>query len=97
MNIKKLFEFFGGGGTPVSKEVVKIPQSESPNERCVACFADTGIPKNMPIEKRENYVVGCGQLCSECYAKIKLDGEREEGLTEEELELLLEMTARGSK
>lgn len=81
----------------MSIEVVKIPQSESPNERCVACFADTGIPKDMPIEKRKHYVVGCGQLCSDCYAKIKLNSESEEGLTEEELELLLEITARDSK
>lgn len=81
----------------MSIEVVKIPQSEDPNERCVSCFADTGIPKDMPVEKRKHYVIGCGQLCPDCYAKIKLDSESEEGLTQEELELLLEITARGSK
>lgn len=81
----------------MSIEVVKIPQSEDPNERCVSCFADTGIPKDMPIEKRKHYVIGCGQLCPECYAKIKLDSESEEGLTQEELEFLLEITARDSK
>lgn len=81
----------------MSKEVVKIPQSEDPNERCVSCFADTGIPKDMPVEKRKHYVMGCGQLCPNCYAKIKLNSESEEGLTEEELELLLEITARNSK
>lgn len=81
----------------MSIEVVKIPQSESPNERYVACYADTGIPKDMPIEKRKHYIVGCGQLCSDCYAKIKLNSESKEGLTEEELELLLEITARNSK
>lgn len=81
----------------MSKEVVKIPQSEDPNERCVSCFADTGIPKDMPVEKRKHYVMGCGQLCPNCYAKIKLNSESKEGLTEEELELLLEITARNSK
>lgn len=81
----------------MSIEVVKIPQSEDPNERCVSCFADTGIPKDMPIEKRKHYIVGCGQLCPDCYAKIKLNSESKEGLTEEELELLLEITARNSK
>lgn len=81
----------------MSIEVVKIPQSESPNERCVACYADTGIPKDMPIEKRKHYIVGCGQLCSDCYAKIKLNSESKEGLTQEDLELLLEITARNSK
>ncbi len=81
----------------MSKEVVKIPQSEDPNERCVSCFADTGIPKDMPVEKRKHYVMGCGQLCPNCYAKIKLNSESEEGLTQEELELLLEITARDSK
>ena len=81
----------------MSIEVEKLPQSESPNERCVACFADTGIPKDMPVEKRKHYVMGCGQLCPNCYAKIKLNSESEEGLTQEELELLLEITARDSK
>lgn len=81
----------------MSIEVVKIPQSEDPNERCVSCFADTGIPKDMPVEKRKHYIVGCGQLCPDCYAKIKLNSESKEGLTEEELELLLEITARNSK
>lgn len=81
----------------MSKEVVKIPQSEDLNERCVSCFADTGIPKDMPVEKRTHYVMGCGQLCPDCYAKIKLNSESEEGLTQEELELLLEITARDSK
>ena len=81
----------------MSIEVVKIPQSEDPNERCVSCFADTGIPKDMPVEKRKHYVMGCGQLCPNCYAKIKLNSESEEGLTQEELELLLEITARDSK
>ena len=81
----------------MSKEVVKIPQSEDPNERCVSCLADTGIPKDMPVEKRKHYVMGCGQLCPNCYAKIKLNSESEEGLTQEELELLLEITARDSK
>ena len=81
----------------MSIKTVKIPQSDSPNERCVSCFADTGIPKDMPIEKRKHYVVGCGQLCPDCYAKIKLNSESKEGLTQEELELLLEITARDSK
>ena len=81
----------------MSLEVVKIPQSESPYARCVACYAATGIPTDMPIEKRKHYIVGCGQLCSDCYAKITLNSESKEGLTEEELELLLEITARNSK
>ena len=81
----------------MSIEVVKIPQSEDPDERGVSCYADTGIPKDMPVEKRKHYVIGCGQLCPDCYAKIKLNSESEEGLTQEELELLLEITARDSK
>ena len=77
----------------MSMEVIKIPQVENSNDRCVCCYADTGVPKNMPIEKRKYYIVGCGQLCGECYAKINLENSKEERFTEEDLEILLETTS----
>lgn len=36
-------------------------------EKCVSCGCDTGVPFSQPIEEREYYVHGCGQLCQACY------------------------------
>lgn len=46
----------------------KIKENEE-IERCIICGELTGIPVSMPIEWRENYVVGCGQICAECAKK----------------------------
>lgn len=46
-------------------------------EKCVTCGAETPYLKNLPIDLRENYVEGAGQLCKTCadkiYDKKKLD------------------------
>ena len=39
-------------------------------EKCVLCGAETKIPITMPIEEREDYVQGCGQLCAQCRRKL---------------------------
>ena len=39
-------------------------------EKCVLCGAETKIPNTMPIEGREDYIQGCGQLCTSCRRKI---------------------------
>jgi hypothetical protein len=36
-------------------------------EKCVLCEEQTDVPKNLPIELREHYVEGAGQLCPKCY------------------------------
>lgn len=36
------------------------------NERCIICHRETNIPCDTPIELRDNYIEGAGQLCSEC-------------------------------
>jgi len=38
-------------------------------ERCVMCGNVTNVPVSMPIDFRDNYEAGCGQLCSECALK----------------------------
>lgn len=40
-------------------------------ERCVMCGALTCIPIFMPIDMRENYIIGCGQICTECAKKLQ--------------------------
>lgn len=36
-------------------------------ERCVICGELTHYTKDTPIEERECYEIGCGQLCYSCY------------------------------
>ncbi len=35
-------------------------------EHCVICGEVTSVPVSMPIDWREDYIIGCGQLCAEC-------------------------------
>ena len=44
-------------------------------ERCVMCGELTPIPVSMPVEFRENYELGCGQLCNACQRKMWQDAE----------------------
>jgi len=39
-------------------------------DNCVSCKKETKYQKNLPIDYRENYVEGAGQLCEECYNEI---------------------------
>ena len=68
------------------------------NEKCVCCGGDTGVPASMPIELRNFFVEGCGQLCEGCYLLIGHELSLEEKLiSNEEMELLLEEVAINSK
>ena len=40
--------------------------SSSEIERCVLCKDPTPYRRDDPIEKRMNYIEGCGQLCRRC-------------------------------
>lgn len=42
-------------------------------DRCVICYAETPYTKDTPIEEREFYIEGCGQLCENCYQEIKAE------------------------
>ena len=46
-------------------------------ERCIVWGQVTCIPVFTPIDWRENYVVGCGQLCAECAKKQREASEQE--------------------
>ena len=39
-------------------------------DRCVSCSAITPYRKDTPIDQREGYVEGAGQLCNPCNTKI---------------------------
>ena len=40
-------------------------------DRCVLCGKDTGFYKDTHIKERICYVVGVGQLCSECFQGLQ--------------------------
>ena len=42
-------------------------------DRCVACYAETPYTKDTPIDEREFYIEGSGQLCERCYQEIKAE------------------------
>ena len=48
--------------------VDKTPVTEE-FERCVICGKLTCIPISMPVDWRENYEIGVGQICAECAKK----------------------------
>lgn len=47
-------------------------QPDSEIERCVICVKPTEYRADTPIDKRECYVEGAGQLCRKCYFEIYL-------------------------
>lgn len=53
-----------------SKKYTKsIDISSEDFEECALCHRLTTVRKNTPIECREHYVYGVGQLCMKCYHK----------------------------
>lgn len=54
------------------QEEIKIRQFCRPEdeERCVVCGGKTGYRCKTPIDERQFYFVGVGQLCEKCYREI---------------------------
>lgn len=48
----------------------KQEETAMTNDRCVVCGKDSGVPSDTPIEKRERYILGSGQLCTDCYFEL---------------------------
>ena len=42
-------------------------------EKCVVCHQETEVKKDEPIQNRQFYVVGAGQLCQKCFIEIYKD------------------------
>lgn len=53
---------------------VNNPSDNEKTEKCILCGKDTGIPFSVPIDSREYYIVGCGQLCKACYDELEYAG-----------------------
>lgn len=70
----KISKFFGRGGTPYQRsekeaDSVKNTPNTEKLERCVMCGALTSVPISMPVDWRENYEIGLGQICAACAKK----------------------------
>ena len=49
----------------MNKEIEEKEEKEE-KEKCVVCGKETQYFRNTPIDKREHYVEGVGQVCEEC-------------------------------
>lgn len=65
--------------------------SPNANEKCVLCGGDSGYKFGTPIEQRQFYVEGSGQLCQKCFDKVYAHGnelpEKSSAGTSAEIEL----------
>lgn len=46
------------------------PPINENKERCVLCWELTDVPTDMPIDQRQYYLEGQGQLCARCYYEL---------------------------
>lgn len=78
--------------------MTKTPEKVSVNnkpetgefEHCVMCGDATNVLISTPIEFRDFYEIGCGQLCFDCAKKRREAVERENALTDLQIMLLFE-------
>ena len=84
------------GGTSLKKRCGKM-KINSKNEEldiCVICGAITDVPLSKPIDNREFYEVGCGQLCRNCYIKLHSDEGINNVLSDEEIVYAAELSRK---
>jgi hypothetical protein len=67
--LTKISGFFKNDNSCKDIDIVNSSTETEEFERCVMCGELTGIPVSMPIDWRENYEIGCGQLCVKCAKK----------------------------
>ena len=49
---------------------MKLQKTNDNGEPCIRCGNDTGYMKDTPVELRNRYIDGAGQLCEKCYAAL---------------------------
>lgn len=55
----------------MDKKIKPKQLDEQEYEKCVICKCKTTIKKEEPIESRDGYIEGVGQLCYKCYRDFK--------------------------
>ena len=76
----------------MSADIIRAGAGENPYEICILCGKKTDIPVSMPVNRRKRFIGGCGQLCEDCYNALKLETVTANELSEEYLEVLLQMS-----
>ena len=66
-------------------------------ERCVMCGALTSVPISMPVDWRENYEIGCGQICAACTKKQREATGWGKTLSNEQILQAVEQSRKESK
>jgi hypothetical protein len=61
-------------------------------EHCVLCGELTDVPVSMPIDFRNFYEVGCGQLCAACHMKIGKSSQKGKTISTTRMELMVEQS-----
>lgn len=74
----------------------KAPLTEE-FERCIVCGSLTCIPVSMPVDWRENYEIGLGQVCAECAKKQRKIVEHENVLSNAQILRAVEISRMGTK
>ncbi len=70
----KIYRFFKTSSCQKETDCVEACVSvEEEYEKCIICGVTTNIPISMPIDWRENYEIGLGQICAECAKKQRED------------------------
>jgi len=64
--MKKLGEF----QTSPKYKMEQAKKLQEEKEKCVSCGKDTPYTINTPVDLREYYIEGAGQLCMDCYFHI---------------------------
>lgn len=62
-------------------------------ERCIMCGKLTCVPVSMPIDWRENYEIGCGQVCAECAKKQREAAVKENTLSTAQILLAVKQSS----
>ncbi len=63
--------------------------SNNEYENCIICRCQTAVDINSPIDSREHYVVGLGQLCEKCYNNLHQSQSEDELLDVIDMDALL--------
>ena len=66
-------------------------------ERCIVCGNLTCIPVSMPVDWRENYEIGLGQICAECAKKQRKRVEQENVLSTAQILRAVELSRMETK
>lgn len=86
--ITKILNYFREHSVSIKKKeaegVKRSPKTEE-FERCIICGALTCVPISMPINFRENYEVGCGQLCAKCAERLQGETRQANALSYEQV------------